>query len=153
LEFRRTQFAATVPRPRRRPGVSHVHRLRVSDRIFFVTVSLRRTLAPLASNEYGHVAAAIEESRRKLGFNLLGYVLMPDHWHALIWTRYPLTISQVIHDIKKVAARRCDERTGQFLIAPTTSGAAPKAPFGNISFGTASCAMRRNWATDCNICT
>lgn len=31
---------------------------------------------------------------------------MPDHWHALIWTGYPRTISQVIHDVKKVSARR-----------------------------------------------
>jgi REP element-mobilizing transposase RayT len=32
--------------------------------------------------------------------------LMPDHWHALIRTGYPLTISHVIHDVKKVSARR-----------------------------------------------
>jgi hypothetical protein len=37
---------------------------------------------------------------------------MPDHWHALIWTGYPLTISQVIHDIKVGSARRLHERRG-----------------------------------------
>jgi len=41
-----------------------------------------------------------------LHFLLCGYVLMPDHWHALHWTKYPLTISQVIHEVKKVSARR-----------------------------------------------
>jgi putative transposase len=30
----------------------------------------------------------------------------------LIWTPYPLTISQVIHDVKKVSARRLHERRG-----------------------------------------
>jgi len=86
--------------------VSHVHRLRVSDRIFFVTVNLRRALAPLSGTEYAQVAAAMEESRRKLHFLLLGYVLMPDHWHALIWPGFPLTLSRVVQDIKWISARR-----------------------------------------------
>ncbi len=37
---------------------------------------------------------------------------MPDHWHALIWTGYPLTISKVIHDVKKVSARQLHQRRG-----------------------------------------
>jgi hypothetical protein len=28
---------------------------------------------------------------------------MPDHWHALVWPSYPLRISEVLHDVKKVA--------------------------------------------------
>jgi len=31
---------------------------------------------------------------------------MPDHWHALIFPRYPLTISRVLQDVKSVAARK-----------------------------------------------
>jgi len=85
--------------------MSHVHRLRVSDRIFFVSVNLRRALARLSDSEYEQVVAAIEESRSKLRFLFLGYVLMPDHWHALIWPAYPLTISRVIQDIKWTSAR------------------------------------------------
>ena len=49
---------------------------------------------------------------RRLEFLLCGYVLMPDHWHALIWTVDPLTISQVLHDVKKVSARRLHEGRG-----------------------------------------
>jgi hypothetical protein len=37
---------------------------------------------------------------------------MPDHWHSLIWTEYPLMISQVIHDVKKVSARWLHQRRG-----------------------------------------
>ncbi|HEV2178432.1 MAG TPA: transposase [Terriglobia bacterium] len=84
--------------------MSHLRRLRTSDRIFFVTVNLRRVVAPLAEGEYALVADALAESRRKLQFLLYGYVLMPDHWHALIWTTYPLTISRVIQDIKWISA-------------------------------------------------
>jgi putative transposase len=48
----------------------------------------------------------LKASRRRLKFLLCGYVLMPDHWHALIWPRHPLLISQVLHDVKKLSALR-----------------------------------------------
>jgi len=32
--------------------------------------------------------------------------LMPDHWHALIWVEYPSSASDVMHDVKKISARR-----------------------------------------------
>jgi hypothetical protein len=48
---------------------------------------------------------ALEGARQRLGFLLCGYVLMPDHWHALIWVGHPLSISDVIHDVKKQVAR------------------------------------------------
>jgi REP element-mobilizing transposase RayT len=31
---------------------------------------------------------------------LCGYVVMPDHWHALIWTAFPLTILRAVQDVK-----------------------------------------------------
>lgn len=36
--------------------------------------------------------------------------LMPDHWHALIGVSHPLTISQAMHDVKSVSARKLNER-------------------------------------------
>ncbi len=92
--------------------MSHVHRLRNTDRIFFVTVNLRRTVPHLTADEFALLITALEGARKRLGFLLCGYVLMPDHWHALIWTGYPLTISQVIHDVKKVSARWLHQRRG-----------------------------------------
>ncbi len=85
--------------------MSHVHRVHLSDRIFFVTVNLRRALAPLSEAQYAPVAAAIETSRRKLGPLFLGYVLMPDHWYALILPVFALTISRAIQDVKRISAR------------------------------------------------
>jgi REP element-mobilizing transposase RayT len=85
--------------------VSNVHRLRLSDRIFFVSVNLRRALARFSGPEYALIGAATAESRQQVGFLFLGYVLMPDHWHALIWPAYPLTISRVIQDIKWISSR------------------------------------------------
>jgi len=90
--------------------MSKVHRLRITDRIFFVTVNLRRRVEPFHASDYSLRIEVLDGARRRLGFLLCGYVLMPDHWHALIWTGHPLTISQVIHDVKKVSARRLHER-------------------------------------------
>jgi REP-associated tyrosine transposase len=92
--------------------VSHVHRLRDSDRIFFVTVNLRCRVKAFDRSEYVILIDALEGARRRLGFLLCGYVLMPDHWHALIWTGYPLSISQAIHEVKKVCARHLHARRG-----------------------------------------
>lgn len=92
--------------------MSHVHRLRTTDRIFFVTVNLRRRVTAFGSPEYGFMVDALNGSRRRHGFLLCGYVLMPDHWHALIWAGYPLTISEVVHDVKKVSARRVHGQRG-----------------------------------------
>jgi len=86
--------------------VSHLRRLRLTDRIFFVNVELRPWVRPFADSDYPLMIDELEASRRRLKFLLCGYVLMPDHWHALIWPSYPLLISRVLHDIKKVSARR-----------------------------------------------
>jgi REP element-mobilizing transposase RayT len=68
----------------------NVHRLRLTDRIFFVTVNLRPTIRRLRDGEYPLILNIMQASRQRLGFLLCGYVLMPDHWHALIWPAYPL---------------------------------------------------------------
>ena len=86
--------------------MSRVHRLRAADRVFFITVNLRRSLAPLTAAEYALILESFQESRRRLGFLLCGYVLMPDHWHGLFWPRYPLSISRLVQDIKYVSSRR-----------------------------------------------
>jgi len=69
--------------------------------IFFLTVNLRRRLRRFNESEYALLIDVLEASRRRLGFLLYGYVLMPDHWHALIWPPHPLLIEQVLHDAKR----------------------------------------------------
>jgi putative transposase len=93
-------------------AMSHVYRLRATDRIFFVTVPLRRSVEAFCASEYPLLVDTLDGSRRRLGFLLGGWVRMPDHGHALIGTFHPLTISQIIHDVKKVLARRLHKRRG-----------------------------------------
>lgn len=93
-------------------GVSRVRRLLTTDRIFFVTVNLRRNIPPLGPEEFLLLIDALEESRRRMGFLLCGYVLMPDHWHALLAVRHPLTISRAVQSVKWRATRDLNRHRG-----------------------------------------
>ena len=48
----------------------------------------------------------IKAARLRLKFLLCGCVLIPQARDALIWAAYPLTISKVLHDTKKMATLR-----------------------------------------------
>lgn len=93
--------------------MSRVKRLLLTGRTFFLTVNLRKGLPQFTAEEFSLLLAAIEESRRKLGFSLGGYVLMPDHWHVLIGVIPPLTISRVAQNIKWISAQRLNRRRGR----------------------------------------
>jgi REP element-mobilizing transposase RayT len=90
--------------------VSKVRRLRLSDQIFFVSVNLRTGATHFSDQEFPLVIEAFEEVRGGLHFALCGYVLMPDHWHALIWPQHPVTISQVVHEIKRQSALKVNHK-------------------------------------------
>jgi REP element-mobilizing transposase RayT len=69
--------------------------------------------------------------RGKLGFRLLGYVIMPDHLHCLIWwdaDKFPeLTISKIMQGIKSHSAKEISYylQTGRRKpsLSPYSSGA------------------------------
>jgi len=84
--------------------VSNIHRLKTTDKIFFITTNLNLGDRLFDEPEYQIVAETIVRERRRLGFLLFGYVLMPDHWHALIWTPSPITISDVLQNVKRVSS-------------------------------------------------
>jgi putative transposase len=92
--------------------MSNVHRLRHTDCIFFLSVNLRRRFRRFNESEYDLLISVLGASRRRLGFLLCGYVLMPDHWHALIGPQYPLLIEQVLHDAKKIMTLRLHAQRG-----------------------------------------
>ena len=93
-------------------GVSNVHPLQLTDRIFFVCVNLRPRIRRFHESEYGLLIEVLEASRGRLGFLLCGYVLMPDPWHALIWPQYPWLLWPVLHDAKKIMTLRLHARRG-----------------------------------------
>jgi REP element-mobilizing transposase RayT len=80
--------------------VSRLRRLVLSDRYFFVTCNLRPRRNRLNETDFECLAAVIIARREIHGFCLTAWVFMPDHWHAIIYPRHPLTISRVMESIK-----------------------------------------------------
>jgi hypothetical protein len=58
-------------------GVSHLHRLRLTDRIFFANVNRCARIRRFSDSEYALMINVLESSRQRLGFLLCGYVLIP----------------------------------------------------------------------------
>jgi len=108
---------------------------------FFVGVNLLPRHRHFNEAEYAVLINVLKESRQRPGFLLCGYVLMPDHWHALIWPQYPLLLWQVLHDVKEVMTLRMHARRGT------------RGPFANTSFGTVLWATKRNSITAWGTCT
>jgi len=93
--------------------MSNLRRLVLSDRHFFLTCRVLATRAPLCEAEFEIVAQGIRERRQQHGFLLTALVFLPDHWHAIIYPSFPLTISRVLEAIKVGVTQRVNRRRGQ----------------------------------------
>ena len=58
------------------------------------------------------LAQVIHERRAEHGFLLTAWVFLPDHWHAIFYPSYPLTISRVMESIKVGATKRINRFRG-----------------------------------------
>ncbi len=83
---------------RRRYGQGHLH---------FITCSCYRRLPLLASaRSRNHFVKILGEVRDRLGFALVGYVVMPEHIHLLIGEPPKGTPSTVLQILKQRVSRR-----------------------------------------------
>ena len=73
--------------------MSRLRRLVLPDRYFFVTCNVRRPRRVLGEHDFGRLASSLARMRDKHGFVLTAWVFLPDHWHAILYPRQPLTIS------------------------------------------------------------
>lgn len=80
--------------------MSRLRRPFLADRFFFVTVRLLPHRPTLNEADFARLARSLRRSRAKHGFLLTAWVFLPDHWHAIVFPRYPLTISRVMKSIK-----------------------------------------------------
>lgn len=92
--------------------MAKLHRLRLTNRIFFVTATLIHGAPKFSGDEYSILVDAFAGSRRHLGFLLCGDVLMPDYWHALLWLSSLLTISRVLKDIRTRCPKSLNRQRG-----------------------------------------
>ena len=87
--------------------VSKLKRYDVENHVYFVT-SKTLNNKPIFL-DHAHAELFINNllsCRRRYGFLLLGFVLMPDHFHALIMPKTGFTISSVMQKIKSLFAYR-----------------------------------------------
>ena len=80
--------------------MSRLRRPFLYDRYIFVTVDLLKLRTRLQEQDYQRLARSLAKMREKHSFLLTAWVFLPDHWHAIIYPPYPLTISTVLKAIK-----------------------------------------------------
>ncbi len=80
--------------------MSRLRRPFLYDRYVFVTVNLLRSRTVLQDADFACLARALARMRSKHGFALTAWVFLPDHWHAIIYPPYPLSISRVLQAVK-----------------------------------------------------
>jgi putative transposase len=93
--------------------MSRLRRLVLSDRFFFLSCRVLPTRQSLSEAEFGILAQVMRERRTQHGFLLTAWVFLPDHWHAIVYPRLPLTISRVLEAIKVGATLRINRRRGE----------------------------------------
>ena len=85
-------------------GIQHFH---IEGHVYYVTTVTYGRLPIFTRPAY--IVALIDSLnfyRYKLEFKLLGYVIMPDHAHLMIWPQGKATISEIMRDYKKFTSGR-----------------------------------------------
>ncbi|HKF53192.1 MAG TPA: transposase [Candidatus Acidoferrales bacterium] len=85
----------------------------LSDRFFFVTCCLARTRALLATPEFECLADVLKSRRVDFGFLITAWVFLPDHWHAILFPKHPLTISGAMNSVKTASTMRINGMRGE----------------------------------------
>ena len=81
-------------------GANHLH---------FITASTYRRARLFDSERFRcEFTATLEELRAELDFKVTGYVLMPDHFHLLLWPSGKAHPSRIVQSLK--------ERTAKFIL-------------------------------------
>jgi putative transposase len=80
--------------------MSRLRRLLLSDRFFFITCRLLPHRRRLEEPELECLAGVVCERREKHHFLLTAWVFLPNHWHAILFPRFPVTVSRVMESIK-----------------------------------------------------
>ena len=78
--------------------------------LYFVTTSNRRRRLVFAGESGGVVAAAFERLRAEDRADVLAYVVMPDHVHAIVRSRGEATVGKVMAFLKRVVGNELRRR-------------------------------------------
>lgn len=85
-----------------------VRRIERADTVRYLTFSCYQRLSLLGNDAIKDVfVEELVASRERLGFGVIGWVVMPEHVHLLVWPRLPeVPVSKVVWDVKRAVARR-----------------------------------------------
>ncbi len=86
-----------APRPLPHSANLRVHRLSDASATFFVTKSLRPRKPVLTLQLRGVISEAFVFAVQKERIYLRAFVVMPDHWHALLALREPWMLPKFMH--------------------------------------------------------
>ena len=90
--------------------------------------------------------------RRKHGFAITAWVFLPDHWHAIIYPPYPLTISTVFKALKVRLEDRHErpaEEAGGVVARPVFRKPLSTRRSHSPTWGTGSCIRARSVCFTC----
>jgi REP element-mobilizing transposase RayT len=97
-----------------------------NDLHFLTTSTYRRSQVFNSERFKREFVVTLAELRAELGFRLLGYVLMPEHFHLLVWPSATANPSQIMQRLKGRTARYIlktlrQERRHAWCAWPTTA--------------------------------
>ena len=85
--------------------MSSQHHYYEGNHLHFLTASTYRRARLFDSEPFQKVfIQTLAQLRTELGFHLLGYVLMPEHFHLLIWPQQQANPSRIIASLKQRTA-------------------------------------------------
>src|SRR5271154_3784507 len=96
--------------------MSRLRRIAQTDRVFFITTGISRNVPFLRPQEMDLLLEVLDTVRTSLNFQLLGYVVMPDHAHLLFATQIE-SLSHIMHQWKfktGYAVQRFRHHSGAF---------------------------------------
>ncbi|MEW6232928.1 MAG: transposase [Chloroflexota bacterium] len=94
--------------------MSKLPKFDVCGHVHFVTTKVSRFVPLFVVHDFCQILLAnVDFYRSKHDFKLLGYVIIPDHFHALIYPQHHVPIRTVLQDIKRYAAKQILERLGE----------------------------------------
>jgi putative transposase len=89
----------------------HLKRIYGKGHLHFITCSCYEQRPNLGTAERRDLfVALLEELRSRLGFRVVGYVVMPEHFHLLMEEHETVTPSTVLQSLKQRFARRVESQ-------------------------------------------
>jgi putative transposase len=90
----------SVPKQRHFYGLNHLH--------YLTTTTYRRARLFDSERFKRHFVTSWQDLRAELSFRIIGYVLMPEHFHILLWPSDLANPSQIM--------QKLEDRTAKFIL-------------------------------------